>query len=1307
LIQLYTKQLLFIFGLFELRMKKIIHNCAIVLFTAFGLLSSLSVSAQVTANFSATPITGCAPLQVSFTDLSTGGPTSWTWNFGNLATSFLQNPSAIYSTPGVYTVTLTVTNGAFTNTLVKPNYIVVYNKPTAGFSMNTDTACVGQTVTFTDATVISPGGAAIATWAWDFGDGNATTVTTSSINHAYTAPGNYPISLIVTDLNGCTGTIIQNIVIVPIPTVLFTATPIFACVPPLNVTFTNTSTSIGPTTYTWHFGDGNSSSTFNTSHTYTATGTYTVTLIVNQNGCIDSLVKPNYVVIQNLAANFAATPTVVCTGHPITFNNTTFPAATTANWNFGDAGTSTLISPSHTYATGGTYTVTLIAGNGNCIDTTTGTVTVNQTPVANFTADTMVSCSVPFTVNFTNTSTGGTNYVWNFGDGSPNSVLQNPTHIYTQPGTYTVSLIAINASGPCTDTIRMNNFINISLPVAGFTHTPDSGCAPLTVNFLSTSTSTLNPITSYIWNFGDGNNSTIAVPGTSHTYTTTGVYTVTLIVHTANGCADTFVCTNCIKVGAKPIASFGILKDTVCYGMPVFFSDSSTGNVTGWHWSFGDGGTSTLQNPQYTYGDTGTYHAFLIAYNHGCADTSIKKKVVILPPKAIFTFTLSCTNYYTVQFTSTSEGADSLVWNFGDGTKNTANIKNPVHVYPSRGPIIVTLTAYNYSSGCADSITGSFTIAEPIASFTVANTTGCYPFTANMSSTSQDANSVWWNFGDPSTLTDTSVIINPAYTYTATGQYPVSLIITDVNNCKDTIKHTLGALGPYPYFHADTLKGCRPLIVTFADTSVSDSVLVKWIWNFGDGTIDTTNNDSIVHIYTTPGIYSVTMTVKDTNGCIKTLVKSNYIKPTFPYPAFTVDTFACKWDVLSFNASATSVVGGTYIWHYGDGTIDSTHNPIITHAYTHDSLFTVLLTVRDTNGCDSTIKHYVRILKPTALFRDSILNVGCGTLQVAFKDSSKGFVNQWYWDFGNGANSILQNPIYTYTQPGIYNVSLIVTNLGGCKDTLRLDSIIVVPGPIGSFTFAPTAGCNPLTVCFHPTSLNTQNYIWDFGDGIVVQPHNGDTCHTYTNPGTFNPVLILGNTLPNGNPCLLPATNLTGSVTITNVINVSLSGPHIIHLPMDSIVSVTATFSGGMLPYTYHWGPGTGLNCDTCSSILILGMGDTVVYTFVIYDTAGCRGSDSILILSEPCFQKKRIPNVFSPNGDGVNDMFYIPGVCPYEKYSLQVFDRWGVLMFSTTLRNNGWDGRTNAGVEATDGVYYFVVTVNDNSYKGFVRLLR
>ena len=625
------------------------------------------------------------------------------------------------------------------------------------------------------------------------------------------------------------------------------------------------------------------------------------------------------------------------------------------------------------------------------------------------------------------------------------------------------------------------------------------------------------------------------------------------------------------------------------------------------------------------------------------------------------------------------------------------------------------LIAFNYATGCSDSTQSSFTIAEPIASYTTTTTNGCYPFSVVLNSTSQDAVNFHWDLGDPTTANDTSVADSVIYTYNNTGQYPVTLIITDLNGCKDTLIDTLQALGPYPHFYADTLTGCRPLLVTFVDTSVSDSILTQWTWNFGDGTpVVTTNNDSITHIYVLTGTFAVTMTVKDSNGCVKTLVKNNYIVPTFPNPSFTVDTFACKGDVLLYDASATTVVSGSYHWDFGDGNNITVATPTTTHAYTTDGYYTVSLTVTDINGCDSTITKKVRILKPTADFTFTVDTMYCGNMQVTFNDLSTGFVTNWHWDFGDGGSAIIQNPSHTYQTGGVFSVTLTITNAGGCKDTIVKDSIISVPFAVGSFTIAPAAGCNPLYACFNSSSTNTDSYIWDFGDGSVVNCVGGDTCHWYTNPGTFNPILLLQYTLPSGAPCVVQAANLTGPVVVSNVINVSLSGnpplagpPYVATVPPDTIISVTASYAGGVPPYTFHWSPDTGIDCDTCATILIIGTGDTVYYVFSITDAGGCVGSDSVLILSTPCFEEHLIPNVFSPNADGSNDIFYIPGVCPGEKYMLHIYDRWGTLMFSTSQRNNGWDGRSNSGVNAEDGVYYFVVQVEGQVYKGVVHLVR
>ena len=1270
------------------------------------LVVSFNLKAQVTANFSGSVTSGCAPLLVQFTDLSTGNPISWNWVFGNGNTSANQNPSAIYANPGTYTVTLTSSAPGSSDVETKLAYITVYAKPTANFTLSEDTTCVGQNIVFTDASTLGAGGATITSWNWDFGDGTLQNIAINNTTHSYASAGTFPVSVIITDQNGCSGAKTKNVFINNFPNPSFTAAPIRACTAPLLVTFTNTTSTVTGSTFLWRFGDGTTSASQNPTHTYNAPGSYNVTLIVNQGGCTDSIKINNRVVISDIVAGFNASTTTVCEGSSVTFTNTTAPVSVNTSWDFGDAGAAATTNANHIYATAGTYTVTMNATDANgCTGSATNTITVNSFPIVNFTSNVTQGCSVPFAVNFTNTSTGGSTFNWNFGDGS-SSASSNPSHTYTATGTYPITLTVGNAGGTCSDSLKINNYITITLPVANFTTNPDSGCVSLNVAFTSTSTSTFDPITSYQWTFGNGN-ATTATPTTNNTYAASGIFSPRLIVITGLGCRDTFDCVNCVKTGTPPNSNFTIVDNTICFGQLAQFNETATGE-TGYKWLFGDNGTSLLDDPTHNYADTGTFQIKLIAFKNGCADTSAPQSIRVDGPKARMTRTMSCTNYYDVVFNSTSVMADSIYWNFGDGTDDLTNTTPITHVYGTRGIKTVTIEAYNFTTGCADTTTLNIRITEPIAAFTTVASNGCYPFTATFnSSTSQDASTYAWNFGDPSTATDVSAAANPSYTYTTPGANQVRLIITDVNGCKDTVLNPLATLGPLVGFEANVLTGCSPLPVTFTDTSIVTSAITQWIWNFGDGTIDTNLVNTATHTYTAPGNYAVTLTVTDNTGCTQSKTVANFIQPTFPIPALAVDTFACANEVITFNASATNAVGEQYIWDFGDGTTDTTLTATTTHAYLNDNLYTVTLRVEDVNGCDSTITKTIRILKPDAIFAMTILNSGCGTLQASFTNQSTGFVNAWNWNFGNGSTSTLQNPIFTWTDAGTFDIRLIVTNTGGCRDTLLQTGLAVVPGPIGTYTYTPDSGCNPLTVTFNASSLNSENYFWDLADGTVISGVDSLT-YIYNFEGVYNPILVLSTTMTNGQPCLLPATNLADSIIqVINLIDITLSS-NSLSLIEDSTAIVNATTTGGASPYTYLWTPTDNMNCSTCADVTFTGDGSSEIkYYVTATDLNGCKGLDSVLVISTPCVNAESIPNYFSPNGDDINDVFYIPGVCAGENYSFQIFNRWGNLMFTSSLRKQVWDGRTTSGMQAPDGTYYFILEVSGFTYKGFVQLTR
>jgi PKD repeat protein len=230
-------------------------------------------------------------------------------------------------------------------------------------------------------------------------------------------------------------------------------------------------------------------------------------------------------------ASFTAWPTVGIAPMTVAFTNTSTGDSTHSQWSFGDGVTSTLASPTHTYMTRGVYTVTLAVNGLGGIDTLTRTnyITVYALARAGFVASPL-SGLAPMDVTFTNTSTGDyANSLWSFGDGST-SALTSPAHMYSLPGVYTVTLMVSGPGG--TDTLTRANYITViePPPAAGFTATPTSGIRPLTVNFSNTSTGV---VSTWLWNFGDSVTSTEQHP--THTYTVTGVYTVTLTVSGPGG----------------------------------------------------------------------------------------------------------------------------------------------------------------------------------------------------------------------------------------------------------------------------------------------------------------------------------------------------------------------------------------------------------------------------------------------------------------------------------------------------------------------------------------------------------------------------------------------------------------------------------------------------------------------------------------------------------------------------------------------------------------------------------------------------
>jgi gliding motility-associated-like protein len=1082
-------------------MKAVRHKVLRTLYVLlFCVAFQQTVMAQLHADFSAGPASGCAPVYIQFTDISTGKPTSWKWDLGNGTISFLQNPSATYFNPGKYTIKLVIKNGSLADSVVKLNYITINALPKPLFKASDTTGCYPLTVHFTDQSQAQEG--SITKWEWDLGDGSLSTQ--QNPVHVYTAPGSYNVILRITNTAGCVSTLskAQYIKLKDGVKADFSYTGSSQCTPPSVMHFIDKSTGTGVLSYQWLFGDGNTSVLQNPSNTYTAAGLYSIQLILKNNaGCVDTLTKKDSVAVGVAKANFTA-PDSVCLNTAFQVLNTSQPATGNPYWNFGNGVSSVAVNPFIQYNSAGVYTISLVTDFGSCKDSLLKSIKVLPRAVAGFTADKTASCKAPLTVQFSNLTTGAVSYKWLFGD-STSSVLQNPAHTYLQNGTYTVTLVVTNSNG-CTDTSKQLNYINALPADIQITGLPASGCAPVVFSPSYTVKSVV-PVTGYVWNFGDGTTSTADHP--SHVYSTAGTYSVSISYTTSDGCTGIINYPNAVQVGQKPFAAFTATPTNTCASTPIVFTDNSTGKVTNWLWDFGDGITDTSHNPIHLYNDTGYFHVRLIVSNNGCSDTlRIPNFIYIRPPVAKFAVDVQCSDPYHFAFTNYSIGASAWAWDFGDGT--TSPDKDPVHIYSNQGSYLVKLTVTN---GTCTHVAGyRARIVVEKADFTASNTTVCKGDSVALTPVGFNAANIiaykWTlDYG-----TDTARNIKVGYN--KSGKYSISLAITNVTGCMDTMMKTdfITVNGPTADFNGVNNWACLKTggVIQFADAATTDGThaIKKWQWNFGDGTTQVYPSSPFAHTYIAAGFYTVGLKVTDAAGCSDSINKSNQVYIADPKAVFSSnDTMSCQNKPVSFinNSSGQSL---NYTWSFGDASSSTDLQPV--HDFATVGTYDASLKITDKYGCtDSVYKPaYIHIEDPRALFSVSDSASTCPPLVVGFTNQSK-YYKQFSWDFGDGTGALVDNPVHYYNYPGTYYARLVVTSPGGCTDTIfkKID----IKGPTGTFVYDKTAACNPGTVSFTAQTQNTQSFIWDFNDGSTSNTGDSAVSHLYNSLGIYIPKMIL------------------------------------------------------------------------------------------------------------------------------------------------------------------------------------------------------
>jgi PKD repeat protein len=610
----------------------------------------------------------------------------------------------------------------------------------------------------------------------------------------------------------------------------------------------------GTISQTWYFGDGTTSNFANPTHNFLVPGTFNVSLVVNYGCGKDSIVQQ---VVTGLAANATYTVTTDTCNRTLQISNQSFTGFF-FHWNFGDGTTSNAVNPSHTYAAPGTYNVSLIISDdcGNDTSTTVVNFPVINPPVAafNFLPD---NCNL--SVAFNNTSAFSSNYTWNFGDGT-GSTQVSPTHLYSSPGTYLVTLIAQTGCGIDSVTQSVTVTPSGSLPVSSFTAALDT-CTK-TVTFTNTSTGA----TSYSWDFGDFGTSTQSDP--VYIYDSQGIYIISLIASNACG-SDTSTLSITIPAPVLPSASYTATLDTC--SRTISFNNTS-GNGT-YLWDFGDGTTDTSANPLHTYALSGNYIVTLTVAN-SCGSASVSTNYLIPDGSPVAAFSLTIDSCALSITANNSSVATSYLWDFGDGATSIA--VNPTHTYSNAGTYQVTLIATN-SCGVDSSsqIVTLKAVSLPVASFSASLDTCTQTISFTNSSTS--ASSYLWNFGDSTT----STLTNPTHTYSVNGFFSVLLIAQ--NSCGvDSISQTFNvpaANTPVASFSL-SIDTCS-LTITTTNSSNGNS----FSWDFGDGFSSTLFEPT--HTYSTSGNYLISLVSQDECGSDTLAVNYNIPVSGAPVSSFT------------------------------------------------------------------------------------------------------------------------------------------------------------------------------------------------------------------------------------------------------------------------------------------------------------------------------------------------------------------------------------------------------------------------------------
>lgn len=802
-----------------------------------------------------------------------------------------------------------------------------------------------------------------------------------------------------------------------------------------------------------------------------------------------------------LTPAFIVASPIQCEDFPVEFQSNSVVATgliTNYVWDFGDGATATGTSVGHTYATPGTYNVTLTITSEGCTASSTVAVTINPAPSFTLGTDQSLCAGESYAIAPVGL-VGGEQLQWAPVAGLDNPGVSNPTATPASTTTYTLGVVDGNGCIGSDDIVLTVN----PLPVA------DAGVDQVICDGDAT-TMNASGGTQYSWtpttNLANPNSATTqATPMATTNYS--------LTVTDANGCQDTDNMT--ITVNPLPVVNAGV-DQSICNQQNVQLG--AMGAST-YNWSPSTGlSNASIANPVFS-GSSSTTFTVTGTDANGCFSTDDVTVTVFPLPVANFAQpTPACLGNPTT-FTDNSTGTGLIYsWNFGDGTPADATA-SPTHTYAATGTFNVTLSLVD-ANGCQST---SSSTAQVLALPTAAmNLSDGMEFCENELIQFIDQSvgtglTYLWNFGNnaflPAFPNTTSTLQNPTFAYPnfAFSPFTVRLGVTNAAGCYDQAQAII-IIRDQPVADFSTTNVCEGAAMAFTDASTVNSAVVDtWTWNFGDGSgSSAVQNPS--YTYAADGVYQVQLDVETQYGCTSTITKNVLVNPTPLIAISGIDT--CLNDQTTFTNTSTpqDATITSWDWDFADGNVAS--GPTAVHTYLLNGIYNVSLTATTDSGCVASGTTQVEVFPNPQPAFDMVFAEGCTPHQVQFVNQStlaSGFIAGYEWDLGDGTTSTAGSPQYTYVDSGYYDITLSVTSAEGCNTVLTVvDAIRANITPVADFTIKDELlSLLDAEAVLTDQSQHALSWSWNLGDGTTSSTPS--PTHIYTEPGTYDLILTVTN----------------------------------------------------------------------------------------------------------------------------------------------------------------------------------------------------